>query len=432
MAINDEERKRNQNGATLYADKVRNSPGVSAVRAIGQGLGNLFEQRDRRNANANQFFEQQRQLAAARARSQAAPALVRPSFANVSASPATTVAQSQQPVRDPAVQAPQAGASAPGGGVPPSSSVIGTVNGRPVTRAEADRLAGALPTISGPAIIAPGGNLAAPTDVSPPSPRPDLTALAPQSATPIATLRRPDTSGVRASTEDRKALMGKLDSMLFANSFAAGRGLRSARELQGDLARTMAVLTTNGGDQATRAMLGDQETTGNLAIAQGQLAGTNNIANADRAQRAVEIATDATLRRDAINAPGRLVKDTLPGQGGTMSVLRNDGSITPLTGQDGKPFVAGTEQITAKDQLNFIGEQLKALNSTIAEVDPTVDVGAFQQLTAQRDALMQQANQLTSSQPQQAVQPPVPGAQKAQDGNWYIRNTDGSYSKVTP
>lgn len=79
------------------------------------------------------------------------------------------------------------------------------------------------------------------------------------------------------------------------------------------------------------------------ARTQANVAGMNNQnenyrAELDQAGRTADRDTDAALRREELANRNRQVMSTLRAADGTTSLLRADGTLTPVMGADGKPF----------------------------------------------------------------------------------------------
>ncbi|MBW8776661.1 MAG: hypothetical protein JF596_17120 [Stenotrophomonas sp.] len=111
------------------------------------------------------------------------------------------------------------------------------------------------------------------------------------------------------------------------------------------------------------------------AVLQGGAASENaaNEAFAGRKQQARMFDAEGALQQDQSATEGRRVNRTLTGSDGTTSVLSNDGTLTPITGQNGQAFrelrTDATGRITPEVQLKYLGEQRKAILENVALPD---------------------------------------------------------------
>ena len=162
---------------------------------------------------------------------------------------------------------------------------------------------------------------------------------------------------------------------------------------------------------------------------QADLQSINNNAQANEAfaQRrfdASKFNVDAGLKSreldDRQRQPYGQVLRTLDGSAG---ILRNDGTMTPISDASGKPFQLAPEsgQITDQDRLKSLDDREKALAS-----DQWMSEERRKTLVTE---INDQRTALLSGRSETA---PVPGARKAPDGKWYVRGDDGSYSVVNP
>ena len=109
---------------------------------------------------------------------------------------------------------------------------------------------------------------------------------------------------------------------------------------------------------------------------------------------------------------------------GSMGVVGGDGSWRAVTGADGQNVRAAqaprqTGELTDADRLKSYTDRFNAISGNVT-MDEAAKTAALSQLDA--DPLY------AGLRPQEAA--PVAGARKAPDGNWYVQNNDGSYSKV--
>jgi hypothetical protein len=256
----------------------------------------------------------------------------------------------------------------------------GTFNGRPV----ADLLRNPrnpisiMPSDAAP-VAAPAASVTAPTQAGAP----------PTATAPVLTrraFRSPDAmSKFHNQREDRELVRdvaSRIDSELFRNSFAVGRGSRSARMAQAQLTGALAQLAGDGNQAASNVQIADDNNRTGRAIAgannaaESQIAAANNAAQeqiaesrARSAERIADMQSESALTDDAGNV-----------------LLRRGAVATPVATPDGKPVraapTAATGQITAQDRLKALTEQLTAES---ASLQPNAErIAALQQ---QVDAL---------------------------------------------
>lgn len=274
------------------------------------------------------------------------------------------------------------GASLPAGGG--GTDIVGTFNGRQITRAQSDAIAGKLPTVG-------GGGLADAVGVQPAAPVLARQNTAAAYGAPTAPQAAP--ADLRAANEADAKLRSDIDSQLFRMSFAAGRPGREGRAAQQAMTQLMGLqqgsvegqgkraVDIAGGDR--NAVLDTNRTTAGLATS-----------DADRALRAQQGSETLQLQREGQNKGGQV----LTGDDGTASLLRPDGSLAPLTSQDGGAFrpraAASTGEITPAGRLDFIGKQIEAVQRAMStSIDPKAQEGFKTQL----DNLNQQATALTAA-----------------------------------
>jgi hypothetical protein len=298
----------------------------------------------------------------------------------------TIVAPAAAPAVNPAGPASQAGASAPAGGVPSADRVVGSVNGRPITRAQADAAGARLQTTSGPVAMGSNGSYAAPTSPSAGSP----TAQQPLplvAARPQVTAPRADTYDTRQEAEMRKSLAARIDSALFANSFAAGRGSRSARQMQEGLTRALADLSSQGTDAAVRMAGGDRDAAGAVSVANLREQGeSERQAQAIAGDQAIEATRQSGEDRRARYA-NRPQREKVVTADGAYGILGDDGSFQPAVGPDGKPVMAPRERGSTLQDDTVVNAYTAQRESILAQDALTDDAkAAIQQQLQELDA----------------------------------------------
>ena len=332
------------------------------------------------------------------------PALPNPS--TTKASPSQVMTDNQADAREraaatrasPARRQTDVGASVSAGGGSAPDEVIGTFNGRKITRSQADALAAKLPTVSGPVVMGPNGSYAAGAAGEQAAPVPLLSraAVAPSMG---PSLRGPDEMAEQYnSREDREArakLASDLDSQRFRLEMIAGNPGRRGRA-------ALEALSQNAQQRA--ALAGNAERLSAEAL-QGRANRANTLANTGLEQQGLDRRSeqDILLRRDALAAEQSGVSQVLNGENGTVSLLRRDGTVQGVQNPDGTPFRAPVQdrgQPTAADRLTFLRERMSGLEKAISDaraLNPTADVSSFQ---AQLGALNKQADGLLNG-PQQ-------------------------------
>lgn len=185
---------------------------------------------------------------------------------------------------------------------------------------------------------------------------------APVAATPNVTLARSLTGDLSGAERERQALLSDISSQAFrAGMGPASRGQRQMLEHLGDQRLT---LTRDRMAQQTGLETSGAQMANSAAEEQARLAGSTNEGNADRKQRASDTASAATLRRGELDAQNTQVKDTITNEDGTTSLLRNDGSVTPITDAAGKPFreLNKSGSITDSDRFTAYSKEAAAIN----------------------------------------------------------------------
>lgn len=214
------------------------------------------------------------------------------------------------------------------------------------------------------AVIAPGlqGGPVAMTPAA--QQQPQAPALPMQMAP--GSVARADPSRTRAGDEATRGVMQEIESQLFRNSFAAGRGSRSARGLQGQLTQALAGLAPTLGASAdaadarnvqARTALAQTQAQQNAAQLQAQTAAGINERRAQAAELVAQIGAGAR--------PPTL----LTGEQGAFSIGPN-GQAVPVLAPDGSQVrpAGGGGQGIRPDTL------FKEFNARIAAIqgDPTL------------------------------------------------------------
>ena len=160
------------------------------------------------------------------------------------------------PARSPASQAPSAGAAAPAGGVaaPSPGNVVGTFNGREITRDDANAAAARLPTVSGPVSMGPNGSFAAATGGITAPTAAGTQAAAQNLGVTAPSLPSVDTSRVRAAEQERLDGVERLnDAIRRLEATPSSMNSRGERALYAQLVGLRNSLTQQAGTLAGAA-----------------------------------------------------------------------------------------------------------------------------------------------------------------------------------
>ncbi len=268
---------------------------------------------------------------------------------------------------------------------------------------------------SGGAAAAPAGGTLAPM-VSPLAAAP----AAPTMVTPRPTphiVQRGRQGGIIENPADTT-----VDKLTRAMGSASLKGSPSGRA-----AVAQAILGEAGARQAERASA--LRTQDEADLAAGQVNAVAAQGDANRALQAGQFNAqmqDNAANRQASLETARIARrpEISVAADGSMGVVGGDGSWRAVTGADGKNVRAAqaprqTGELTDTDRLKSYTDRFNAISGNVT-MDEAAKTAALAQLDA--DPLY------AGLRPQEA--PPVDGARKAPDGNWYVQNKDGSYSKV--
>lgn len=290
----------------------------------------------------------------------ATPALALPAVASASATPAAPTAASGTPSA-----APVAATAIDGGG---------TFNGRPVAELLRNPISnvGASPNVPGavttaaPGIAGQAPAMQPAATVAPTLVRPTLQRKA---------FRDPDAVATDSNQAEDRAMLrdvaSKLDSALFRNSFAVGRGSRSARAQEAQMLAALAGMAGGANRDATQVQIADT----NNATARGNTQASTTIADANnaadvaiegsRAQSAERIA--AAQNASVENQSQLQAQSEITDADGNV-FLRNGATAAPVMSPDGKQLrrpLEGQGQITAQDRLKALTDQMTAESSAL-------------------------------------------------------------------
>lgn len=268
---------------------------------------------------------------------------------------------------------------------------------------------------SGAASGAPAGGSLAPL-VSPLAAAPATPAVvAPRPTPQIA--QRGRQGGIIENPADTT-----VDKLTRAMGSASLKGSPSGRA-----AVAQAILGEAGARQAERASALRTQDEADLAAGQANAVAAQGDAN--RALQAGQFNAqmqDNAANRQASLETARIARrpEISVAADGSMGVVGGDGSWRPVTGADGKNVRAAqaprqTGELTDADRLKSYTDRFNAISGNVA-MDEAGKKAALAELDA--DPLYR------GLRPEES--PPVAGARRAPDGNWYVQNNDGSYSKV--
>ncbi|QGM05120.1 hypothetical protein [Stenotrophomonas maltophilia] len=268
---------------------------------------------------------------------------------------------------------------------------------------------------SGGAAAAPAGGTLAPM-VSPLAAAPAApTVVAPRPTPQI--VQRGRQGGIIENPADTT-----VDKLTRAMGSASLKGSPSGRA-----AVAQAILGEAGARQAERASA--LRTQDEADLAAGQVNAVAAQGDANRALQAGQFNAqiqDNAANRQASLETARIARrpEISVAADGSMGVVGGDGSWRAVTGADGKNVRAAqaprqTGELTDAERLKSYTDRFNAISGNVT-MDEAAKTAALAQLDA--DPLY------AGLRPKEA--PPVDGARKAPDGNWYVQNKDGSYSKV--
>lgn len=380
---------------------------------VGQGVP-LAQVPGRLAADVQQRMSVQRPTAAA-----AAPA--RPDFRNVKST--VTISPGT-----PAGAAPAAGAPGAAGGGADPNRVLGTFNGRQITQAQADELAGKLPTANSMPAVS-GGNYVASTGVR--RPTAEGAAELGRVARPVAQAGAPMTDNyyIRQSMEQQRGVMNDIDSQLFA---LRGRGMsyRSGRDAAAQLLATKAGIANAGLANASGAAGDERNTRANISLQNAQAQNAQTLQDAQiegqqqiaRGNNQTQLAAQALENRRA-RRPGPIT--TADGRTGSVD---DNGRFQPVVDDQGRPVRVGTgsDRRVGPSPDKIIEAYTAQLEGLQA---PGADPARIEEM---RQALDASPLGRAYSQMLGADMPPVDGAMKAPDGKWYVADGNGKYSEVLP
>lgn len=313
------------------------------------------------------------------------------------------------------------------------SPTVGTFQGRPITADQAQAAAARLPTaaagaapVAGPndgvAFAPPGSTVASPPSAAPPVPA--------QAAAPAVPRTTVDGRAMRQAAQGRAAELSRLNDVIGDMEFRpSGLNMRSKRQLYADLIGRRGDLVRQEGDIAAGDVASQRQTGTSRDVAAMGEQGANQRSAADN-QRAREIAelqeSGADRRTRIAQRPERIVRAD-----GTVGLVDDSARFTPVTGPDGQPVRAQADRDTGAVTPAI---QYKALNDRLTELQSfgrprdEAEAAKYDRQVADLTGRMAALEGGGGA----AEPPPVAGARKAADGNWYVQNDDGSYSKVTP
>lgn len=279
-------------------------------------------------------------------------------------------------------------------------------------------------TGSSATIAAAGGPAPAASTSGAPTP-PLVTPLAAAPAAPTVVAPRPTPQIVQRGRQGgiiENPADTTVDKLTRAMGSASLKGSPSGRA-----AVAQAILGEAGARQAERASA--LRTQDEADLAAGQVNAVAAQGDANRALQAGQFNAqmqDNAANRQASLETARIARrpEISVAADGSMGVVGSDGGWRAVTGADGKNVRAAqaprqTGELTDAERLKSYTDRFNAISGNVT-MDEAAKTAALAQLDA--DPLY------AGLRPQEA--PPVTGARKAPDGNWYVQNNDGSYSKV--
>jgi hypothetical protein len=278
----------------------------------------------------------------------------------------------------PAGAAPAAGAPGAADGGADPNRVLGTFNGRPITQAQADELAGQLPTANGmPAVV--GDNYVASTGVR--RPTADGAREPGRVARPVAQVNAPMTDNyyTRQADEQRRKVMSDIDSQLFA---LRGRGMtyRSGRDAAAQLLATQAGLVNAGANNAAGAAGDERNTRANIALqnAQAQNAQTLKDAELEGAQQIARGNNTTQLAAQVLEGRRARRPGVITTADGRTGAVDDSGTFRPVLDATGKPVRVGTDrraEVSPDKLLEVYGAELAAIRQAAGKDDDKLNAG---------------------------------------------------------
>lgn len=278
----------------------------------------------------------------------------------------------------PAGAAPVAGAPGTAGGGADPNRVLGTFNGRPITQAQADQLAGQLPTANGMPAVA-GGNYVASTGVR--RPTAEGAADLGRVARPVAQVNAPMTDNyyTRQAMEQQRGVLSDIDSQMFALRGNSQR-YRSGREAMAQLLATKAGIVNAGLANASGSAGDERNTRANIALQNAQAQNAQTLKDAElegaqqiaRGNNTTQLAAQVLENRRA-RRPG--VITTADGQTGSVD---DSGTFRPVVDAIGKPVRVGTErraEVSPDKLLEVYGAELAAIRQAAGKDDEKLKAG---------------------------------------------------------
>lgn len=212
------------------------------------------------------------------------------------------------------------------------------------------------------------------------------------------------------------------------SAFNAGSPSSRARE---------AALITGQVDALNAASAAGQDATND--VLQGGAADENlaNERSAERRQAARVTTTGNDLQQQEMQSNERIARrpQITTTAGGGIGLIGDDASFTPVTDDAGNQVQAGGDdagRLGATDLLSAYTEQRAAILSGLGNAEDKAAQLAQLDADPLYAPLRNGVAQGGTPGGQAGEAPPVPGARKAPDGEWYLQNEDGSYSVVTP
>lgn len=278
-------------------------------------------------------------------------------------------------------------------------AVIGQANGRPITKAQAEALGGKVGRASGPVAFGPNGSYVAATGNAAPTP----TASPAPDAPPAYgfSAPRPDTTRIRVADEARAKQISALQDQL---RNIGPLNMRSKRDLAATLQAQISQLTGGQGELAQSGA--NNELDAGTRLTQQQMSDAANAAVAQAAQQGEDRRALLAQQGETGRTAYREFGDTYRNERNVQATLAT--RPVPSTTADNKL----QSDLAASAQKFLEGVTPAGKDGTYSDEQIAAAQASAQQLYGVQEA------------------PPVEGAQRAPDGNWYVKNDDGSYSRV--
>jgi hypothetical protein len=322
------------------------------------------------------FTPPARTSAAAPATAGNSPAANMPPIGSTNTAPGMHLIEPSNPASM-AIKPPSANVTVP-------SPVIGTFNGRDITRADAEAIAARLPTaaLGTPVAMGPNGSFAFSPPGGPSASAPPGSLASEASAVPSFAPPSVDTNRVRDAEQERAEVAKAIDDRIAALSFGPGAlNSRGKRQLYAELVGQRAGLAKQAGDLAGASETSQRQSGTTLAATAASEAGAlDRVRLEQEGETARNLTTNAAANLRAMLKPPEYVTD----KDGNVNFAAGS-TFAPVTDAKGNalrtPVTKAEGAITPAVQLDALVKQLQAEQGYI-QPDPARVYTLQQQIAA--------------------------------------------------